>query len=168
MLALLAAAFADGPTVTATLDTEEVDGRKNLDTALHVGLDLRGLDPGLSGRFDLGHRVSVEGVVFAGIPTADRLKWTGGATLGLEVAPLRIQLGTHGSLDFRIGAGGMVKGATMASVEGAGLDLSEWAAGTLVLSPNGAWSFYGGLMASDMVSGQPTVEPKAGVRFKLD
>ncbi|MEZ4323351.1 MAG: hypothetical protein R3F61_38155 [Myxococcota bacterium] len=169
ILSLLAAAFADGPTAQATYDSEIVDGRRNVDTAFHVGLDMRGIDPGFGARLDLGHRVSVEGVVMAGLPTADRVKWTGGASLGLELAPLHVQIGTHGALDFRVGVGGTLTGNATAKANGGGFDLAEWAAGTLHISPNGTWSFYGGVLASDVVSGDPVqVMPRTGVRFRLD
>ncbi len=162
----------DGPIDVAGTYTIERDGdRRKAAGALHLGMELRGVDPGVAARFDLGQRVSVEGSVFAGVPRADGLKWTGGATLGLEFAPLSVQIGTKGTLDFRVGAGGVFSTKGNVQLEGAGFDWSEWAAGTLQLSPNGTWSIYAGLLATDVVPAAgdaPTFAPRTGVRFKLD
>lgn len=141
---LIAAAFGQTPTTTATVDIERDGDRRKIDTAVHVGLNLTGTDPGVTGRFDFGHRVSVEGVVFGAVPTADALKWTGGASIGIQVAPLRLRLGTHGSVDLRLGAGLKAKGNGLVQLEGPGWDLGSWASGTLHVSPDGTWSLYGG------------------------
>jgi len=168
ILSLLTYAFAGGPAATATFESETIGDRKNVDGAVHLGLDLRGINPGLGARFDLGHRVSVDGIVFAGAPTADRVQWTGGVSLGFEIAAVKIQLGTHGSLDFGLGLGGMLTGSGLAKLEGGPFDVAEWASGTLQISPNGMWSVYAGVLGSDFSSTDAEVVPTAGVRFRLD
>ena len=68
-----------------------------------------------------------------------------------------------------MGAGGMFTGNGQAKLEGGGLELDEWASGTLEVSPNGQWSLYGGVLASDLLGdATPTVQPTGGVQFKLD
>ena len=168
------ASDGDGPVDTSfsgtyTLETE--GAQRKAAGAFHLGMELRGIDPGVSARFDLGQRVSVEGSVFAGVPQADGFRWTGGASIGLELAPVRFQIGTKGSLDFRLGAGGVFTTKGNVQLEGPGINWAEWAAGTLQLSPNGTWSIYAGLLATDVVpaAGEgPTLQPRTGVRFKID
>jgi hypothetical protein len=182
MTSLLASvfAFASGAFASEPVSDADVSGtyilqrdgdRRKASGALHLGMELRGVDPGVAARFDLGQRVSVEGSVFAGIPRAESLKWTGGASLGLELAPMRLQLGSKGSLDFRVGAGGVFTSKSHVHLEAGGFEWSEWVAGTLQLSPNGSWSIYAGLLATDVVPATgdaPTLQPRTGVRFKLD
>ena len=168
ILSLLTYAFAGGPTATASFESETVGDRRNVDGAVHLGLDLRGINPGLGARLDLGHRVSVDGIVFAGAPKVDRAQWTGGVSLGFEIAAIKIQLGTHGSVDFGLGLGGMLTGSGLAKLEGGPFDFTEWASGTVELSPNGMWSIYGGVVGSDFSSSNTELRPTAGLRFRLD
>lgn len=168
LYSLIAAAFGQSPsTASAVVDVTNDGQNRKVDTAFHVGLDVTGSNPGIAGRFDMGHRLSVEGIVSAGVvPQAQALKWTGGASIGIHVAPIRVKLGTQASVDLRLGAGLKALSTGVAEFEGPGWDLGSWASGTLNVSPDGTWSLYGGAVAQDLDTA-PTVVPEAGVRFKI-
>lgn len=166
LFSLIASAFA-ADTPVATVQVRSDGDKREIDAAFNLGFELQGVDPGISARFDIGQRMTVAGVVSAGLPLADQIQWTGGASLGLEVAPIRVQLGSTGSLDFRVGVGGKATGAGGLSVEGGGFDLVEWAAGTLLLSPNGKWALYGGVVAEDVLDDEVEILPRTGVSFRL-
>lgn len=177
----LAGSYPDprDPHVQATVDVMDDGVIRRTGAGFHVGFDMTGPNPGLAARFDFGHRVSVEGVVFGAAPTADRLQWTGGGSIGVDLAPMRLQLGTQGTLDLRMGVGARATGGGGGSLTGGGLDLGGWGSGVLQYSPDGSWSFYGGLMALETTPrGVPTgpgtgpvpieIVPNAGVRFRIE
>lgn len=178
LVTALAASFPDDgvPHAEATVDVVDDGAARRVAGAMHVGFDLTGPSPGLAARFDFGHRVSVEGLVFAGAPGPERLSWTGGGSIGLHVAPVRVHLGTRGTLDLKLGVGARATAAGGGSMTGGGFDLGGWGSGLLELAPDGTWSLYGGLLAVDPRGVDPAVNagpgpvilPTAGVRFKLD
>ena len=160
-------AFAADHAADAVLAAVDEGERRTVRAAAHMGVDLSGLRPGLSGRLDLGHRVALDGVVYTGVPIAQGMKWTGGASLGFSLAPVKVRLGSKGSLDFRVGVGGRAQTTTGLSVSLGSLDWSAWTTGTFELSPDGRWTFYGGLLA-DQLEEKPTLAPTGGVRVRLD
>lgn len=160
-------AYAADTAADAVLDVVQEGERRTIDAAAHLGVDLSGLRPGLSGRLDLGHRVAVDGVVYTGVPIAEGMKWTGGASLGLSLAPVKIHFGSRGTVDLRVGVGGRAQTTTGMSLQLGDLDWSAWTSGTLEISPDGRWTFYGGLLA-DQLEEKPTLAPMGGVRVRLD
>lgn len=168
MLTLLSQlAFAADTATDAVIGVVEEGERRTVRAAAHLGVDLSGLRPGLTGRLDLGQRVAVDGVVYTGVPIADGMKWTGGASLGLSLAPIKVRLGSKGSVDLRVGVGGRAQTTTGMTVSLGGLDWSAWTSGTFELSPDGRWTFYGGLLA-DQLEDEPALQPTGGVRVRLD
>lgn len=164
---LLAIAFgAETPDATGSIEI----GNRSSAGAFHVGFDWVGASPGVGARLDLGHRVAVEAGGTFGLP--DAMRWSGGASIGLSVAPIRVQLATRGSLDLRVGAGVSGRFGGGGTWMGGGLDLGRWASAALSLSPDGAWSVQTGIVAVDQggAFGEPKIEvvPSAGVRFRLD
>lgn len=168
LLSLLNLALASAPTFTSSTDVHTDRGRQRIDTDLHIGLDLTGWQPGLGARFDIGHRFSVEGKVYGGIPMADELSWTGGSSVGLHVAPLHVELGAGGELDLSLGVGARAGGRLGGDLQGAPWDLDGWLSTTLEVSPDGRWTLFGGLLATDLTEQRPTLLPTAGLRVKLD
>ncbi|MCA9569360.1 MAG: hypothetical protein KC656_16045 [Myxococcales bacterium] len=168
LLSLLQAALANTPLVSGAYDVTTVDGRTHVDTGVHVGLDLMGYKPGFGARFDIAHRVAVEGRVVAGVPVAEGLKWTGGGTLGVHLAPLRLELGAGGGLDLRVGVGARLTTTGGGELTGTPWSLGSWLSSTVEVSPDGRWTLFGGAVAQDALEGRPHIEPTAGVRVRLD
>lgn len=168
MLAFLSQlALAADSTADAVMDVVQEGNRRTLNAAAHLGLDMSGMRPGVGARLDIGHRVGVDGTVYAGLPMAEGLKWTGGASVGLSFAPVRVQLGHKGSVDLRLGVGGRMQSISGVQVSVAGLDWSAWASGTVELSPDGRWTVYGGLLA-DQLESRAVLAPTGGVRLRID
>ena len=168
MLTLLSQlAIAAETTADAVFDVVEAQGRRTADSAAYLGLELRGTRPGVGAKVDVGHRISVDGTVFGGLPIADGLKWLGGASLGFSVAPVKVHFGSKGSVDLRVGVGGSVQSTAGLKVSMGDLDWSAYTSATVDVSPDGRWTVYGGLLA-DQLESAPTLAPMAGVRLRLD
>lgn len=165
LFSLLSAALANTPFVSGSYEVREVEGSTRVDTGVHVGLDLTGYRPGIGARFDLGHRVAVEGKVIAGLPIAEGLKWTGSSRLGVQVAPFELSLGADGDLAVSLGAGLSLGASAGGETPWA---LGSWLSSRVEVSPDGRWTVFGGVVADDPVGARPRLEPNVGVRVRID
>ena len=157
-------AFAQSP-VSFALEQGTQGKPTTLDGRLQLGLSLDGWVPGIGGTVQVGQRLRVDGKIFAGVPLASGLNWTGGTRVGLVSAPLSFDVGTKASVDVEIGAGARLTATGGGKANGTSWSLQEWLSSTLVYTPNGRWFLFGGVEAQDV--SKTVLVPTAGVRVPL-